>query len=97
MHIETQLQLGAALALHKRLEQPDPASEVGSEASELATEIEKLGFQLKPVHPGQTHPLLAPYFMIDVPDSETAQRVIDLLSGNKLVEAAYLQPDEGAP
>jgi hypothetical protein len=69
----------------------------GSETKELLNATEELGVRLEPVHPGQTHPLLAPFFMVDVPTRETAEKVIDGLSRFKTVEAAYLKPEEEAP
>jgi len=98
MRVDIQLQLDTALDLHKQLGQPKKgASQKKSSASELKKEIEKMGLKLEPIHPGQTHPLLAPYFMIEVPDQQTAERVIDRLTKNKMVEAAYLRPEEAAP
>lgn len=106
MRVDIQVQLDTALDLHKQLGQPkkgtsqgkSSASELNKEsASELNKEIEKMGLKIEPIHPGQTHPLLAPYFMIEVPDRQTAERVIDRLTKNKIVEAAYLRPEEAAP
>jgi aspartate aminotransferase-like enzyme len=98
MRVEVQVQQDAALDLHEQQGGPEArASRSKSGASKLKKEIEKLGLKLEPVHPGQTHPLLTPYFMIEVPDRQTAERVIDRLTKNKIVEAAYLRPEDTAP
>jgi hypothetical protein len=98
MRIEVQLQPDAALDLHrKEIKRGKNFQENQSSAAQLANEVRDLGLKLEPIHPGQTHPLLAPYFSIEVPDRQTAERVIDQLLQNKIVEAAYLQPDEQAP
>ena len=98
MRVEIQLQQEAALKLQKgkaRSEKGDLQKQ--SDVSQLIEDVEKLGLKLEPVHPHQTHPLLAPYFMIEVPDRQTAERVIDQLSKNQIVEAAYLPPEESLP
>ena len=98
MRVEIQVQSDAALDLHGQQAGPQKgASQSASGASELKREVEELGLRLEPMHPGQTHPLLAPYFMIEVPDRQTAERVIDRLTHNKIVEAAYLRPEDAAP
>ena len=98
MRVEIQVQGDAALDLHKQLsERRKGASQSKSGTSKLKQEIEKMGLKLEPIHPGQTHPLLAPYFMIEVPDHQTAERLIQRLTQNKIVEAAYLRPEESAP
>ena len=98
MRVEVQLQPEAALALHNRQAgKRRGASETESGAYKLRHDLEKMGLKLEPVHPGQTHPLLAPFFMIEVPDRQTAERVIDHLSKYKMVEGAYLGPEEAAP
>jgi hypothetical protein len=98
MRVEVQLQPDAALALHNRQAGPNRgASETESDAYKLRRDLEKMGLRLEPIHPGQTHPLLAPYFMIEVPDRQSAERVLDHLSKYKIVEAAYLRPEDAAP
>ncbi|HEY0546891.1 MAG TPA: hypothetical protein VGC91_16040 [Pyrinomonadaceae bacterium] len=98
MRVEIQVQADAALDLHgQQAESKQGASQSSSGAAELKKEVEALGLKLEPVHPGQTHPLLAPYFMIEVPDRQTAERVIDRLSQHKIVEAAYLRPEDATP
>jgi hypothetical protein len=37
------------------------------------------------------------YFIVDVPDAETAQRVINRLQQSKAIEAAYLKPPDELP
>lgn len=67
------------------------------ESQQLTDAAAELGIQLQPLHPGQTHPMLASYFTAEVPDRETADSVINRLSQFKTVEAAYLKPDDELP
>lgn len=98
MQVQLQLQLDAALDLQNQQVQPKRgAARSKSGSFKLKKDVEKLGLKLEPIHPGQTNPLLAPYFMIEVPDRETAERVISLLTKNNIVEAAYLQPEDSLP
>lgn len=98
MRVEIQLEQQASLDLHKQQGEPEKGDlHNPSEVSQLLREVKKLGLKLEPVHPLQTHPLLTPYFMVDVPDRQTAERVIEKLSKNQIVEAAYLHPEESAP
>ncbi|MEO6001362.1 MAG: hypothetical protein ABIN89_31210 [Chitinophagaceae bacterium] len=98
MRVEIQLQSDAALELHhQQAGENNNDSKTLSGASQLKNEVQQLGLTLEPVHPGQTHPLLAPYFTIEVPDSQTAAKVIEQLSKNKLVESAYIRPEQSPP
>jgi hypothetical protein len=66
-------------------------------AQELQSAEEELGISLKPMYPGQSHPTLAPFYFIDVPDQTTAEKVIARLTQSAWVDAAYLQPDAELP
>ena len=98
MRVMIQLRADAAMELHQ-----EPGSRsVGSAKTETPAEqlvkaAAELGVKLEPVHPGQTDPLLAPYFMIETPDRTTAEKVINHLNRFEIVEAAYLKPEEQAP
>lgn len=59
--------------------------------------LEDLGVSLDPVHPGAEHPFLAPYFTIEVPDIQTAERVMTQLRRSKAIEAAYVKPPDEKP
>ncbi len=98
MRVEIQVQQQSSLDLQKHYIEPaKDVSQIQPGVSQLIEDVKKLGLELEPVHPYQTHPLLTPYFMIEVPDRQTAERVIDQLSNNQIVEAAYLQPEGSAP
>lgn len=98
MRVMVQLREDAAMELQQGQAGRISGSLQGeSETQELLNAATELGVRLEPVHPGQTHPLLAPYFMVDVPNRETAEKVIEGLSRFKTVEAAYLKPDEQLP
>lgn len=59
---------------------------------QLLADIEELGGDLRAIHPGATHPLLAPYFTVEVPDLTLATQLIRKLSSCPVIEAAYLEP-----
>jgi hypothetical protein len=87
--ITVQLDLETARALHAHAKAP-AAKEVRDAAAEL-------GVTLQPVHPGQTHELLAPFFFIDAADAETAERVATRLRRVKGVAGAWVRPIDAAP
>ncbi|MEK6333298.1 MAG: hypothetical protein AABM67_00005 [Acidobacteriota bacterium] len=92
MRVIVQLQEDAAMEL-----QQGQVDRTSSSTKELLDAAAGLGARLEPLHPGQTHPLLTPYFMVEVADREAAQKVIDSLSRFPIVEAAYLKPEEELP
>jgi hypothetical protein len=96
MRIELQFDQETALDLH-RVTSAGDAAKASPGAAALKT-ANALGVQLQPVHPGQTHPLLAPFFFIEVPDDDaSARRIIDRFRKLKGVEAAYIRPSNEAP
>ncbi len=98
MRVMVQLREDAAMELQKgQVGSTSDSPQEESEIQEVLNAAAELGVRLEPVHPGQTHPLLAPFFMVETPDRETAEKVIDRLSRFKIIEAAYLKPDEQAP
>lgn len=98
MRVEIQLQQDAAIELQKQgIKSAQRSLDRQSPSSQLIEEINGMGLELEPINPGRTHPLLAPFFKVEVPDRQTAERVINELSKNQIVEAAYFHPDESAP
>lgn len=96
MRVMVQLREDAATKLHQAGD--TKTSEQGeSETQQLLQATAELGVRLEPVHPGQTHPLLMPYFGVEVPDREMAEKVINRLQRFDIVEAAYLKPEEQLP
>ena len=67
-----------------------------AEAEELARRAEALGVRLEPVHPGESDPLLAPFFVVQAPDEE-AERIRSELAATPGVEAAYIKPAAELP
>ena len=94
MRVEVQLKLDSALELQFGVTQ---AKEVTPATTELFNELTDLGFHLSPTHPGQTHPLLATFFWLEVPDEPTAQRIVTRLMKLNAVEGAYIRPQEEPP
>jgi hypothetical protein len=66
------------------------------EAEELRRRAEALGVQLQPVHPGETDPLLVPYFYSEAPDDD-AERIAAELAALPGVEGAYVKPAAEPP
>ncbi len=66
-------------------------------AADLHALEDELGVSLTPMYPGQSHPSLAPFYFIDVPDQSTAEMMISRLTQSASVDAAYLQPDAELP
>ena len=97
MRVMIQLREDAAMELHQQSGQSIGSSKTETQAEQLLKAASELGVKLEPVHPGQTHPLLAPYFMVETPDRETAEKVINHLNRFEIVEAAYLKPEEQLP
>jgi len=95
MRVMTQLRQDAARQL--RQEQSGKMAARSAETEQLLNAAAELGVELQPVHPGEVDPLLAPYYMIEVPDRDTAEKVIERLSRFDVVEAAYVKPEEQLP
>lgn len=67
------------------------------ESRELVQSVESLGYRLAPMHPGVDDPALMPYFIVEVPDMEAADRVIARLERLQTVEGAYVKPPDEPP
>ena len=65
--------------------------------SELLQAIESLGLHLQPTHPGPVHPILAPFYFLEVPDRAAAGQVLERLRGLQAVEGAYIDPGIDLP
>jgi hypothetical protein len=64
---------------------------------QILTIIREKGGELKPIYPGAGHPLLAPYFSVEVPDLTIAKELIGQLLDCPAIEAAYLTPRPELP
>jgi hypothetical protein len=89
VEVSVQLRPDVALALHGAIARTPEAEELQRRAGEL-------GVELRPVHPGETDPLLVPYFTSEAPDSE-AERIAAELAALPGVEGAYLKPAAEPP
>ncbi len=67
----------------------------GSE--ELLKIVKALGVRLEPMHPGTNDPNLMNYFIVEVPDSETAKSVIDHLQHIVGIDSVYIKPPDEQP
>jgi hypothetical protein len=67
------------------------------ELEELPKIQRDLGITLEPVHPGVSDPTLASYFTVEVPDEDTAERVVERLKLCKAVDGAYIKPSDELP
>jgi hypothetical protein len=89
-HVVIKLTLEAALDLHA-------GRATAHGLTNLLQVAREMGVHLAPLHPGTTHPLLAPFFTVNFSDEATAQSFIARLSGNPVVIAAYTEPAVGPP
>jgi hypothetical protein len=69
----------------------------GPAIGELLQIVEERGLSLEPEHPGETDPLLTPYFRVEVPDEAAAEDVSAALRTSEAVEAAYVKPADELP
>jgi hypothetical protein len=90
MQVIVRVRPDVAPALHGR-QPPTQASEAILQA------MTELGVVLEPMHPGVEDPSLASFFMIEVPDPASAERVIARLQQSQAIEAAYLKPPDALP
>lgn len=97
MRIELQLDLDTAIDLQRLLSEPEGRREP-SAAEGLHRAARRLGLELHPTHPGQSHPLLAPFFFVEVQgDARRAAHVAEQLRHERGVEAAYVRPADQPP
>jgi hypothetical protein len=98
MRVGVQLDLNTALELHKRLEASRHSGpRTASAADAILDAARELGITVTPVHPGQTHELLAPYFFVEVRDLATAQTVAKRLQQVKGVDGAWVRSSDDLP
>jgi len=97
MRVSIQLQLEAALQLQESGTKDRGAAPAQLGAAPVLKLLKKLGLRLEPVHPGTSDPMLAPYFAIEIADRQTADRVLQELQQMKVVDAAYLKPEDEMP
>ena len=97
MRVMIQLRQDVALDLQNRFSHANTTPKGKPESEQLLHAAAELGVRLKPVHPGQTHQLLAPYFMVETKDRKTAEQLISAFQQFDFVEAAYLRPEDELP
>jgi len=90
MQVTIQVSADVARALHQQ-SPPTAKSET------LLRMVDTLGYALEPMHRDTDDPNLQSYFIVEAPDSATAQRVIDRLRESEAVEAAYVKPPDELP
>jgi hypothetical protein len=69
---------------------------VSPQVRDLANEARELG-DLRAIHPGVDSADLQSFFVLDVPDRDSAERAIARLRQSKVVTAAYFKPPDEAP
>jgi hypothetical protein len=90
VEVSVTLHLDAAQALGRRA-QPTGSTE------HLLAQVEELGVSLEPVHPGESDPLLAPHYRVEVEDEAAAERVAEALRREPAVAGAYVKPAPELP
>jgi hypothetical protein len=89
-HVVIQLRLPEALTLQSGQSAPP-------EVEAILQIIKEAGGELSPVHPGSMHPLLAPFFFVDLPDTADAHEMISQLLASPAVVSAYTEPNISPP
>ena len=90
IQVIVQVSAGVGRALH----QGGPPT---AESAELLKIIETFGLKLEPMHRDTDDPNFQSYFIVEVPDHATAQRVMDRLQQSEAVKAAYVKPPDELP
>ena len=72
-------------------------SPLSPESEKLLKTLDDLGIVMKPMHPGSSDPLLTPYFLIEAPNQDVADKIINRLRSSVFVEAAYVKPPDEPP
>jgi hypothetical protein len=97
MRVSLQLEPESARALHQRLQGDPEALQSSPEMQSLSDSIEKHNGKLQAVHPGQSHPLLIPFFSVETPTRHEAENLIADLERIRGVSGAYLSPEAEMP
>jgi len=98
MRVELQLDPDAARELHRSDAAPaDAASGARSQADAIRQAARELGVTVAPMHPGQTHELLAPFFYVEATDQAAAERVASRLRQVPGVAGAWVRPSDEQP
>ncbi|GAB61441.1 MAG: hypothetical protein DWB56_14060 [Candidatus Jettenia sp.] len=90
MQVIVQVSADVASALHQR-------GTLTAKSKELVRIIEIFNLTLHPMHRDTDDPNLQSYFIVEVPDHATAQRVTDRLRRLEAVKAAYVKPPDELP
>jgi hypothetical protein len=59
--------------------------------------VRELGLKLLPVYPKSRNRRLKSEFVVEVPDVQTAERIVDRLNALDATEAAYFKPADELP
>jgi hypothetical protein len=97
VHVMIQLRPDVAREAHAVLAlvgHPPSPSEV---LARLLALVAKHGLALSTVHPGATDAGLVPYFLVDAPDSASAERLLKALRQVDGVDGAYLGAQSEPP
>jgi hypothetical protein len=87
--VTSKIRADTALALRRGVSSPH--------ADAIRTTAAQFGAKIVPLNPSSEHPVLLPYFAIEVPDQNVANALIQRLVGLQDVEAAYIQPQAELP
>ena len=97
MRVELQLDPDAARELRGGDDHVHATRSASSQADAIREAARELGVTVAPMHPGQTHELLAPFFYVEAPDRAVAERVASRLRHVRGVAAAWVRPSEQQP
>jgi len=68
-----------------------------SAQSELQTIVASFGGTAKPLHPGTQDVNLRTYYVVEAPDQQSANRLIEALAKSPVVDGAYVKPADAMP
>ena len=96
MRVELQLDPDAARELHG-IGDARASGGASSHADAIREAARELGVTVAPMHPGQTHELLVPFFYVEADDRAAAERVASRLRHVRGVAAAWVRPSDQPP
>lgn len=55
--------------------------------------VERFGLRLEPLFPGASDRKMSAFFVVQVPDRQTANQLIEAVTARHLADRAYVKPD----
>lgn len=97
MSVVIQVEANTAFELHHYCRQANDQQVLSAAVQQLLQIVSKYHAKLIPLYPGQSHPLLVIYFLIETDNSQIDSSLIAVLLKLKQIKAAYKQPKPELP